>query len=469
MNVLFVNPNINGLPYINFGIAYLSAVLKHVGHSTGIIDITFGYDRKKILPQAKKFNPDIICVSSKSTEYPTALEIGKVLKSLDVPMFCGGVHATVAPLDVLSFFDGAAIGEGEHSLLELVNRIEDGNSYFDTPGFWFKKNGAIIKNDVLPLIDDLDTLPHPDREIFDYAKYLEARDGEADFLLSRGCPFNCTYCINHKLQKLYRGKGRYTRFHSIPYALDEIKYVLAKFKVKGIKFEDDTFNADHRRLEGLGRAYKNEIVLPFECNLRADLCTREMFTHLKDAGCRKVNIGVEAGSELIRKNVLHRNITDEQMINAFKWAKEAGIHTMSFNMVGLPHETREDIYMTIELNKNLGADSIQASVFVPFPGTELFELCESKGWIDKGKSTTSYYTGTTTRYPHITQEELMQLRKWFPYYCYRDKSLAKASLLLLREYATPLYLKYGDRMPVFAKRMIYRTIWHSKMFKFLSK
>jgi anaerobic magnesium-protoporphyrin IX monomethyl ester cyclase len=469
LKVLFVNPNINGLPYINFGIAYLSASLKAAGHETGLIDITFGYDRKKIFPQAKKFAPDIVCVSSKSTEYPTALEIAGMLKPLDVPMFCGGVHPTVAPLDVLSFFDGAAIGEGERSLLELVNRIESGKSYFDTPGYWFNNKGTIIKNDVLPLIENLDTLPHPDREIFDYAKYLEARDGEADFLLSRGCPFNCTYCINHRLQKLYRGKGRYTRFSSIPYAMEEIKAVIAKYKVTGIKFEDDTFNADHRRLADLCRTYKNEIGLPFECNLRADLCTQEMFSHLKNAGCRKVNIGVEAGSERIRKEVLHRNITDEQMINAFRWAKDAGIHTMSFNMVGLPYETRNDIYKTIELNKKMNSDSIQASVFVPFLGTELFELCQEKGWIDPEKTTTSYYTGTTTRYPHITQNELMQLRKRFPYYCYRDKSMAKASLLLLREYVTPLYLKYGDRMPVFVKRMIYRTIWHSKTFKFLSK
>jgi radical SAM superfamily enzyme YgiQ (UPF0313 family) len=251
--------------------------------------------------------------------------------------------------------------------------------------------------------------------------------------------------------------------------MEEIKAVIAKYKVTGIKFEDDTFNADHRRLADLCRTYKNEIGLPFECNLRADLCTQEMFSHLKSAGCRKVNIGVEAGSERIRKEVLHRNITDEQMINAFRWAKDAGIHTMSFNMVGLPYETRNDIYKTIELNRKMNSDSIQASVFVSFLGTELFELCQEKGWIDPEKTTTSYYTGTTTKYPHITQNELMQLRKRFPYYCYRDKSMAKASLLLLREYITPLYLKYGDRMPVFVKRMIYRTIWHSKMFKFLSK
>lgn len=469
MNVLFVNPNVNGLSYINFGIAYLSAMLKSQGHRTGIIDITFGYDPKKILLQAKKFKPDVIAVSSKSTEYPTALEIAKILKSLDVPMFCGGVHATIAPLDVLQFFEGAALGEGEHSLLELVNRIDSGKNYFDTPGFWFKNDGNIIKNDVPQLIENLDTLPHPDRELFDYAKYLEARDGEADFLLSRGCPFNCTYCINHKLQKLYSGKGRYTRFNSIPYAMEEIRSVTAKYKVTGIKFEDDTFNADHKRLAELCRTYKNEIGLPFECNLRADLCTEEMFSHLKNAGCRKVNIGVEAGSEHIRKEVLHRNITDEQMINAFRWAKSAGIHTMSFNMVGLPYETKADIFETIELNKKMDADSIQASVFVPFLGTELYDLCQEKGWIDPNKTTTSYYTGTTTKYPHITQKELMDLRKRFSYYCYRDKSMPKASLLLLREYVTPLYLKYGDRMPVFAKRMIYRTIWHTRMFKFLSK
>jgi len=166
---------------------------------------------------------------------------------------------------------------------------------------------------------------------------------------------------------------------------------------------------------------------------------------------------------------LKRNMSDEQIINAFRLAKKEGIHTMSFNMVGLPCETREGIQKTIELNKKIDADCIQASIFVPFQGTELYNLCEEKGWLDKEKSTTSYYTGTTTKYPHISQKELLQIRRRFPYECYKDKSRVKASLLLLREYVTPFYLKYGDKMPIFVKKMIYKVIWHSKMFKFLSK
>jgi len=114
---------------------------------------------------------------------------------------------------------------------------------------------------------------------------------------------------------------------------------------------------------------------------------------------------------------------------------------MSFNMVGLPYETKDDIQKTIELNKKVDADSIQASIFVPFQGTELYKLCEEKGWLDKEKSTTSYYIGTTTKYPYISQKELLQIRRRFPYECYKDKSRVKASLLLLREYVTPFYLK----------------------------
>jgi len=472
LNVLFINPNVTGLTYLNFGIAYLSAMLKSAGHRTGLVDLTFGLKEGKIISQTKNFDPDIICISFKSTEYPAALQISKVLKKgIEAPVFCGGVHPTVAPDEVISSgcFDGICIGEGERALLELVTKIEKGENYHNTPNFWFEDGNKVIKNDVMPLIAELDSLPHPDREIFDYEKYLKARDGQADFIFSRGCPFNCTYCINRYLQKLYRGKGAYTRFHSIAYVIDEITSVMENYEMTTLKFEDDTFNADHKRLKEFCETYQKEIGLPFECNLRADRCSGEMFRHLKRAGCEKVNIGVEAGNENIRKNILKRNMSDEQIINAFRLAKKEGVHAMSFNIVGLPYETKEDIQKTIELNKKIDADSIQASIFVPFQGTELYKLCEEKGWLDKEKSTTSYYTGTTAKYPHISQKELLQIRRRFPYECYKDKSRVKASLLLLREYVTPFYLKYGDKMPIFVKKMIYKVIWHSKMFKFLSK
>ena len=472
MNVLFINPNVTGLTYLNFGIAYLSAMLKSAGHTTGLVDLTFGLKEDGIISQTKNFDPDIICISSKSTEYPTALQVSKALKKdIAAPVFCGGIHPTVAPDEVISSgcFDGICIGEGEHALLELVTKMERGENYYDTPNFWFKDGNNVIKNDVMSLIAELDSLPHPDREIFYYEKYLTARDGQADFIFSRGCPFNCTYCINHYLQKLYRGKGVYTRFHCIAYVIDEIKSVMENYEITTLKFEDDTFNIDYKRLKEFCETYQKEIELPFECNLRADRCNEEMFKHLKRAGCERANIGVEAGNEDIRKNILKRDMSDEQIISAFRLAKKEGIHAMSFNMVGLPYETRDDIQKTIELNKKIDADSIQASVFVPFQGTELYMLCEEKGWLDKEKSTTSYYLGTTTNYPHISQKELLQIRRRFPYECYKDKSRVKASLLLLREYVTPFYLKYGDKMPIFVKKMIYKVIWHSKMFKFLSK
>lgn len=467
MRFLFVNPNVNGVPYINLGIACLSAYLKSAGHETGLIDMTFGCRPRNIVSDAERFEPDVICFSSKSTEYPKAVEIAKMLRHLGKPMICGGIHATIDPNDAIKDFDGVAIGEGELSLLELARRLGKKN-YFSTPGFWFRKNGRIIRNRQTPLIENIDTLPYADRGIFDYGKYLKARDMEADFMFTRGCPFNCTYCINHKLHKIYKNKN-ILRFHSVKYVIGEIQDTIEKYKITSLKIEDDTFNANHKWLRELCMTYAKEINLPFECNLRADLCTKEMFSWLGKAGCSKVNIGIESGSEKIRRGVLRRNMTDEQIINAFKWSAEEGIHTMSFNMVGLPFETAEDINKTIELNKKASPDSIQASVFVPFRGTELYDICKKNDWVDDKKTTTSYYTATITKYPNMSTEELLETRKRFSYNCYKDKSKIKANMLLLREKITPFYLKHGNKIPAPMKKMIYKVIWHNKMLKFLSK
>ena len=258
MRVLFIYRNILCINYIDFGIASLSASLKSKGHKTGLIDFTFGLKNKKAIKIAKKFEPDLICFSSRSNEFEHVVEAANLFRrKFNVPILCGGIHPTIAPEDALrQCFDGICIGEGEDALIELVEKIENKKDYFYTKNFWFKKDGKIIKNPIRPLIKNLDKIPLFDYDLFDIEKYLKARDGQIDYMWARGCPFNCNYCVNPILQRLHKNEN-YLRTKSIDKVINELKQIVNKYKVKSIYFIDDIFNiSTERSIFGWANPYK---------------------------------------------------------------------------------------------------------------------------------------------------------------------------------------------------------------------
>lgn len=472
MKIMFTYLNPMGLPYIDLGIASLSAVLKSKGHETGLLDFSFGMKDNEAISQVKEFNPDIICITAKTNEFSRAVRFATLLKkNFDMPVFCGGIHPTVDPEDAIKHecFDGICRGEGEISLTELVKKIEEGKDYTIISNFWFRKEGKIIKNEIGMLVENLDSLPLFDYELYEMENYLKSRAGNIDYILSRGCPFTCSYCINNILQKLYAGKGKYLRSKSIGKIMEELKELKKRYNVVAFRFHDEMFNIDHKRLREFCETYAKEIKTPFECDLRVDFCSEEMFQWLKRAGCFKVSMAIESGDPELREKLLNKKITDEQIIDAFAWAKKAGIHTMSYNMLGFPFETREQIQKTIDINKKIQADSIQASIFTPFPGTNLREFSIKEGILKKKDFDISYYTGTYLKNDKISDKELFKIQRRFAYYCYRERSMPKALLLLLRGEIIPIYLKMGRHVPVWFKYMIYKTFWNSKIFRFMSK
>ncbi|MFZ3077920.1 MAG: radical SAM protein [Candidatus Aenigmatarchaeota archaeon] len=472
MKIMFTYLNPMGLPYIDLGIASLSATLKSKGHDTKLLDFTFGMKNAEAVRQVKEYDPDIICITAKTNEFSLAVQFATLLKkNFDKPIFCGGIHPTVAPEDAVKHpcFDGICRGEGEVVLLELVRKIEKKEDYTDTLNFWFRKGGKIIRNEIGTLVENLDSLPLFDYDIYDMEKYLRSRAGNMDYILSRGCPFTCTYCINNVLQKIYAGKGKYVRSKSVGKIMQELKELKGRYEVVAFRFHDEMFNIDHKRLKEFCETYAREIKTPFECDLRVDFCSEEMFQWLKNAGCFKVSMAIESGDPELREKLLNKKITDDQIIGAFRWAKKAGIHTMSYNMLGFPFETREQMQKTIDINREIKADSIQASIFTPFPGTNLREFSINEGILKKDDFDMSYYTGTYLRNDKISDKELFKIQKRFAYYCYKDRSLPKALLLLLRGEIIPVYLKAGRHIPVWFKYLIYKIFWNSKVFRFMSK
>ncbi|MDO8646859.1 MAG: radical SAM protein, partial [Candidatus Diapherotrites archaeon] len=374
MNVLFIYPNLTGQLQTPLGITSLSAVLKSAGHETMLFDTTWGYDKEGLFRAIKEFKPKLICFSTRNSDYKFSLSIAQELKkNFKTPIIFGGPHATLNPEKLImeDCIDFVNVGEGDESLPELVQKLEEMKGTSKIRNVWAKKNGKVFQNQVRPLLQNLDELPFPDLDILD-KKHLGF---EILFMTSRGCPYHCTYCANHAFQKVFAGKGRYIRYKSPRYVIEEIKAAQKKIGMKSLTFVDEMFTVDKKRVKEICRLYKKEIGLPFMIETRADGVDKELLKVLKDSGCDTIAMGIEHGNEYIRGQIMKRNMKREAITQAFKMAKEVGLKTYAMNMVGLPFETEKTIFETIELNRQCRPDAIQVSIFSPYEGTELHEMC----------------------------------------------------------------------------------------------
>ena len=423
MRILLIYPNIVASPKdISTGLATISAVLKQGKHEIKLIDSTFGISDKEIIEKAKSFAPGLIAMTVASNDYSYAVHISKLLKPLSISMLAGGFHALIAPEDLIEYFDFVCIGEGEYSILELANKLEKKQNTDKIKNLWIRKDNKIIKNPLAPLIQNIDRIPFPDRSIFNYQKYINWNRGLATFISTRGCPYQCTYCINHYLMKKYPGQ-KYIRFRSVDNLIKEIKQVINNYNVKVIEFYDDTFTLDKERVIEFCKRYR-EIGLPFYINTQVNSIDREMLYNLKKAGCKRVSIGIESGNENIRNKLLKRNMTNEKIINVFRWCKQLKLETYAFNMIGMPYETKKQIKETIKLNRMIQPDYIGVSIFNAFKGTELYDFCKQNNLL-KEKISKDYFRESNIK-TNLTQKQLRRVRDSFGFRVYITKKPIRA-------------------------------------------
>jgi len=416
MKILFIYPSDNRT--FNAGLAYLSAVLKKDGHQTGLF-MTDRFDTSELDQQLHEFKPDLVAVSSVTNQFPLAQQlIGYAKEKTGVPLVLGGVHATLMPEEAIltEGLDALCIGEGEDSLCEYVRRLETGQSLTAVEGFWVKEKGVIQRNQVRQPVQDLTSLPPPDYALFDYATILEQM-GVFMVFANRGCPFECSYCINHSLMKLYK-PGHYVRAMPVSHLLTLLKEVLAPYpQTRVIEFFDDTFILNKKWLTEFAERYPVEIGLPFYCNGRANLVDQSVVDLLVQAGCQRVNMAIETGNEHLRLTVLKKNVTNQELITAFGLLKSAGISTYAHNMVGIPYETEESMQETIALNRRLEVDNLQCYVFYPYPGSSAHDLCLREGWMTGRKSATvaGSIVVSPLDQPTITYERVSLYHRIFKY------------------------------------------------------
>ncbi len=432
MRVLFIYPNLNAQIGFNYGVAFLSAVLRRHGHVTRLLNIneSLGYplDLERIVSDVKAFSPDLVGFSVVSNQFRYALEIGKAIRGYtDAPFVCGGVHAAMAPHEVLEtgIFDYACLGEGEEALVELANALEVHGDTAKIPNIWMKRDGRVIKNRVRPFIP-LENLPPKDYEIFDFQKMIDAKDGWVGTMVSRGCPFRCTYCFNHRLVDIYRkdtglprSRLRYLRHHSVKEVISELEYLLGQYTgIKVFIFDDDLFTLDRDYVQEFCLAYEKRIAVPFVCNAHVKVFDHAIARSLKRARCRIVKFGLESGSERIRREVLNRPMTNRAVMNAFRIAHDHQLHTSAFVMVGLPDETTEDVFATIDLLAAIRPGRFRWSVFFPYPGTVAYEMAEQKGLIDfqKMRSLTNFTEESCLDFGEAHNLLIDKLARAFPWF-----------------------------------------------------
>ncbi|HNU72550.1 MAG TPA: radical SAM protein [Thermodesulfobacteriota bacterium] len=436
MRILFIYPNLNAQIGFNYGISFLSAVLKDHGHYTGLLNINeqLGYplDLDRIQSDIKSFAPDLIGISMVSNQYHYCEQIAAFIKEKfpSLPIVGGGIHATADPEGVMAsgHFDFLCLGEGEHALLELVSRLETGGDCSTVSNIWARKNGALIRNRVSAFVD-IASLPQKDYDIFDFQKLIDAKGGWVGVMASRGCPYRCTYCFNHQMINLYRNDAgpdrkalRYIRRHPIDDVITELAYLINTYRnITTFIFDDDIFTLSGAYLQEFCRRYQEEIRLPFVVNGHVKNFDRHKAFALKEAGCTIVKFGLESGSERVRRDILHRYMSNEDIEKSFAAAHEAGLHTSAFVMFGFPYETKDDILMTIRLLGRIKPGRFRWSIFFPYANTDAWEIARKGGFIDEDKwrSLDNFFEESCLRFGDEMDLWIDKLQKVFPWYVNR--------------------------------------------------
>jgi anaerobic magnesium-protoporphyrin IX monomethyl ester cyclase len=420
------------LEAIQFGISYISAYLKAHGHQTRLLVMTRQSDFSEIDRLMTQFDPQLVCCTAVATEYLFVEKIARHIRK-GYPgryLVLGGVHASLQPAEVMfDTFDALCIGEGEQPMLELVEQLHRHAEPAGIANLWINREGGIEKNPPRDFCEDLDSLPFADRQIWDEWIDFARSPLRPSLLLGRGCPFLCTYCCNHSLRKM--AGGRYVRLRSPENVVAEIDTILKKMpKVREIYFEVETFGANLEWATALCDALERfnagrEQPLAFSANLRVTPALKsklaELFSSLRKANFRSLNIGLESGSPRLRSEVLHRHYANDDIIQAVADARKYGLQVIFFNLIGLPTETIEDLNQTIEVNRICQPDYHYLSIFYPYPGTKLHTLCETSGWLPRDLLASSQErVRAALDYPTLHRGQIQKAFAWFDAYVFGD-------------------------------------------------
>lgn len=459
---------------IQFGISYISAILKKHGHQTKLVVLSSPYGKKNNLLIDKaiaKFKPKMVCFTAVSSEYEFIRNMANYLKQRypDIYTLIGGVHVTLN-IDVVQKdnFDAFCIGEGEYPSLELVEQLEKNIKPTKIRNLYIKNGLRIERNEVRPFLDDLDDLPFPDREM--WQEWMEEDFGARyAVLLGRGCPFNCSYCSNHALRKV--ASGNYVRLRRPEKIIEEINEIAVKYpKQNEIYLEIETFSANQKwaiqlctELAKLNKTLSHPLSYGVNIRVTPHPDYGDLFEACKRSNFRFINIGLESGSERVRKEILKRNYTNKDVISVVETARKVGLKVAFYNMIGIPGETKADFEETVKLNRICLPDWHMTGIFFPYPGTDIYQTAKSLGLLDKKINSELERSKALFDLPEFTGKQIQRSYELFDYYVYSGhKPLSK---ILIRVIMTKLR---SQRHLIYLYRNLTR-FWIFKRLKFLLK
>ncbi|MDG6223374.1 MAG: radical SAM protein [Candidatus Bathyarchaeota archaeon] len=366
--------------YLSLGLAYMAAVLEENRHEVTVIDCpAVNINQDMLKTKLESIQPEIIGITSMTPTIQSAVLSAQVAKQAcpQSTVVLGGPHATFMDKQVLAeepAVDVIVRGEGEQTLLELAQNAGNVKTLDTIQGITFRKNGQMVKNPDRPFIQNLDDLPRPAFKHFDLEKYRLFGRKMLPIITSRGCPSQCSFCTTSRIF------GRPFRARSPKNVVDELEWLRDEHGADAFSFYDDTFTLDKNRAIQICEDIKNrKLGIPWDCQTRVSTVSEEMLKIMRDANCQQVFFGVESGCQTIL-DAVHKGTSVEQNKRAIKLAKDAGLFVAVSVMVGYPGENREMLEQTIDLLRQAEPDDAYICVATPYPGTELRNIIEEKGW-----------------------------------------------------------------------------------------
>ena len=376
MKVLFLQNQ----PFLYFGVISIAGFLKSKEIETDVLIHTLEKNNDIFISKIKSIRPDMLGISAMSTEHSWINQIVNAIRGagIETPIMVGGVHATIYGSEIIKNknIDFVCVGEGENTVYDVLVNLHNRGALLNISGLLINYNNNIYSNTVKTQVD-IDNIIE-DRAIY-YKRYPDlANDELKQFVVSRGCPFNCNFCYNSQIQT-----SQHMRYKNISNVLKELEYVKNNYGAKSIFFADDLFTANRKWIAEFLPLYVERIGVPFMCTTRLDIITEEIATLLKESGCHTVSVGIETGSERIRKEILNKNLSDDKIIKGAKILKEVGIRIQTSNMFCIPTETVEDALETIRLNIKIKADFVFVAILMPFPDTKIASIAQELGILKK--------------------------------------------------------------------------------------
>lgn len=358
------------------GLAVLAAVLERRGYNVAVVDANaLRLKPEDIIPYVT--DADIVGLTAMTPTINTAISIAHHLKQSnpDLTIILGGAHATLLPEETLANapqLDVIIKGEGEETIIELLQALEQKHPLDNIRGISYKRNGEVFSNPLRPTNIDLDSLPFLAYHLLPWRRYKpHPPHGRAlpfaAIITSRGCPYQCSYCSKPVFGSKFRAQ-------SPQRVVDEIAYYKDRFGIKEIAFYDDVFTLNQKRAYTIAEEIiRRGLKICWTCETRVNLVDKDLLSHMKQAGCYAIAYGIESASQEIL-DTLNKGITIDEVEAAIRLTREAGLQTIGYFMLGSPGESPETIGKTIELAKKSKIDFAQFAVTTPFPGTELYDL-----------------------------------------------------------------------------------------------